>query len=87
MRTHNIPFSITKKKIILNYSKSVAKGFFSKDLKNEFAKNEPVVNEPSVFEPYCYREYKPVLLSLCFRYSHLNSTSHLRHQTGNSKMS
>ena len=43
-----------EKKIALNYPKSVAMGFFSKRLKNEF--ETAVVNEPSVFEPlnvYC----------------------------------
>ena len=28
MKTHNIPFSIQKKKITLNYAKSATKGFF-----------------------------------------------------------
>ena len=28
MKTHNIPFSIKRKKITLNYLKSAAKGFF-----------------------------------------------------------
>ena len=54
MSTHNIPFSISKKKFILNYSKSAAIWVFSRGLKNEFEK--AVVNEPSVFEPpelYC----------------------------------
>ena len=37
------------KKNTLNYSKSAAKGFFSKGLRNEF--ETTVVNEPSVFEP------------------------------------
>ena len=37
------------KKISLNYSKSAALAFFSKDLKNEF--ETAVVNEPSVL--YC----------------------------------
>ena len=53
MRTHTIPFSICKGKII-NYPKSAAMGFFSKGLKNEF--ETAVVNKPSVFEPltfYC----------------------------------
>ena len=53
MKTHNIPFSIYKKKITLNYPKS-ADVIFSKGLKNEF--ETAVVNEPSVFEPlkfYC----------------------------------
>ena len=38
----------------LNYPKSAAMGFFSKELKNEF--ETAVVNQPSVFEPlkfYC----------------------------------
>ena len=53
MRTHNIPFSIKKKKspyIILN----LYPWDFSKGPKNEF--KTAVVNEPSVFEPlkvYC----------------------------------
>ena len=52
MSTHNIPFSIyEKKKILLNYSKSVAAGFFFKGLKNEF--EIAVVNEQSVFERCC----------------------------------
>ena len=38
-----------KKKITLNYTKSVASGFFPKGLKNEF--KTAVVNEPSVFDP------------------------------------
>ena len=43
-----------KKKIIVNYPKSAALGFFSQGLKNEFETAE--VNKPSVFEPlefYC----------------------------------
>ena len=47
--THNIPFSIYKKKITLNYVKSAVMGFCTKALKNEF--ETPVVNEPPVFEP------------------------------------
>ena len=50
MFTHNIPFSIYKRKspkIIL--IESAAMGFFSKGLKNEF--ETVVLNEPSVF--YC----------------------------------
>ena len=39
MSTHNIPFSIkNEKKIALNYPKSAAMGFFSKELENEFSK-------------------------------------------------
>ena len=49
MRTQNIPFSIYKKKITLNYLKSAVMGFCTKGLKNEF--ETAVVNEPSVFEP------------------------------------
>ena len=51
MRTQNIPFSILKKKITLNYPKSAVIGFFSK---RQF--EMAVVNRPSVFEPlkfYC----------------------------------
>ena len=45
------------KKIILNYPKSAAMGFFSKGLKNEV--ETAVVNEPSVFEPLkFYYTYK-----------------------------
>ena len=54
MSTHNIPFSILKRKITLNHAKSTALGFFSKGLKNEF--ETAVVDEPSVLEPlkfYC----------------------------------
>ena len=54
MGTHNIPFSILKMKITLNYPKFAAKRNFSEGLKNEF--ETTVVNEPSVFEPlkfYC----------------------------------
>ena len=57
MSTHNIPFSILKKKNTLNYPKSpksTAMGFFSKGLKNKF--ETAMVNEPLVFEPlkfYC----------------------------------
>ena len=43
-----------KKKIILNYPKFAAMGFFSKGLKNGF--EVAVVDKPSVFEPlklYC----------------------------------
>ena len=43
-----------KKKIILNYSKSATKEFYSKGFKNEF--ETAMVNEPLVFEPlkfYC----------------------------------
>ena len=53
MHTQYTIFNI-KKKFTLNYPKSVAMGFFSKGLKNEF--EIAVVNEPSVFEPlrvYC----------------------------------
>ena len=46
MSTHNIPFSISKKKITLNYPKSAAMGFFSNGHKIEF--KIAVVNEPSV---------------------------------------
>ena len=47
-----------KKKSTLNYPKSVAIGFFSKRLKNEF--ETTVVNEPSVFEPLkVYCTYNP----------------------------
>ena len=54
MSTHNIPFSIYKKKITLNYLKSAVMGFCTKGHKNEF--ETAVVNEPSVYEPlkfYC----------------------------------
>ena len=54
MSTHNIPFSMLKKKITLIYPKSIVMGFCSNGLKNEF--ETAVVNEPSVFEPlkfYC----------------------------------
>ena len=43
-----------KKKVTLNYPKSAAMGFCSKELENEF--ETAVANEPSVFEPlkfYC----------------------------------
>ena len=46
-------FNMNRKDAI-NYPKSAAMGFFSKELKNEF--ETAVVNEPSVFEPlkfYC----------------------------------
>ena len=49
MSAHNIPFSILKKKIKLNYPKSASMGLFSYGLKNEF--ETAIVNEPSVFEP------------------------------------
>ena len=45
MKKHNIPFSIYKKKTILNRQT----GIFSKGLKHEFER--AVVNEPAVFEP------------------------------------
>ena len=54
MSTHNIPFSMLKKKITLIYPKSVVMGFCSNGLKNGF--ETAVVNEPSVFAPlkfYC----------------------------------
>ena len=54
MSTHNYTIFNIKWKITLNYPKSVAMGFSSKGLKNEF--KAAVVNEPSVFEPmkfYC----------------------------------
>ena len=53
-KIRNIPFSIYKRKISLNYPKSAAVGFFFKGLKDQF--ETAVVNEPSVFEPlkfYC----------------------------------
>ena len=55
MSTHNIPFSMKKKK--KNHAKLSQicnQGMFFKGLKNEF--ETAVVNEPSVFEPlkfYC----------------------------------
>ena len=49
MSTHNIPFSIYKKKIILNNHISAATGFCSKGLKNEF--ETALGNKPSVFQP------------------------------------
>ena len=39
----------TKKKIVLNYIKSVAMGFSRRT--QERVRNSPVVKEPSVFEP------------------------------------
>ena len=54
MSTHNIPFSIIKKKIALNYPKFAAIGLFFKGLKKEFETS--MVNEPSEFKPmkvYC----------------------------------
>ena len=51
--TQYIIFNI-KKKITLNYPKSAAMGFCSKELKNWF--ETVIVNEPSVFQPlkfYC----------------------------------
>ena len=48
MSTHNIPFSMIKKKISLNYPKSAAIGF-SQETQEEFL--TAVVNGPSVFEP------------------------------------
>ena len=53
MSTHNIPFSLLKKKLTLNYPK-LKLWDFSKGLKNDF--EIAVINEPSVFEPlqfYC----------------------------------
>ena len=52
-----------KRKIILNYPKSEAMGFFSKGLKNEF--ETAVVNESSVLEPlkvYCSLNTFPILI-------------------------
>ena len=52
--TQYIIFNVKKKKMNINYPKSAAMGFFSKELKNVF--ETAVVNEPSVFEPlkvYC----------------------------------
>ena len=49
------------KKNTLNYPKSAAMGFFSKELKNEF--ETAVVNEPSVFEPL--KVYCNYLITLC----------------------
>ena len=54
MRTIQYTIFNIKKKITLNYPISVAMGFFSNGLKNEF--ETAVVNEPPVFEPlkfYC----------------------------------
>ena len=48
MSTHNIPFSIQKRKITLNYPKSAATGF-SKGFKNEI--DTAVTDEPLKF--YC----------------------------------
>ena len=45
MSTRNIPFSMKRRKVNLNYPKSATVGFF-----------QAVVDEPSVFEPlkfYC----------------------------------
>ena len=47
-------FNVKKEKIILNYPKSAAIGFFEFEFKNEFER--AVINEPAVFEPlkfYC----------------------------------
>ena len=46
MRTHNIPFSMYERKTSLNYPRSAAMGFFSKELKDEL--KTAVVNKPSV---------------------------------------
>ena len=65
MSTHNIPFSIQKRKIALTISLSLSLWVFSKGLKNEFETD--VVDEPSVFEPlkfYCTLFY----LIYIFRY-------------------
>ena len=54
-----------KKKIILNYPKSAAVGFFSKGLENEF--ETVVVNEPSVIQPlklYCTWHFSTLLFIL-----------------------
>ena len=54
-------FSI-RQKIVLNYPKSAAMGFFSKRLMNEFETS--VVNVPSVFKPlklYCNRFLTPIM--------------------------
>ena len=58
MTTHNIPFSIYRRKISLNYSKSAAVGFFQGTQKRV---RKAVVDEPSVFEPlkfYCRKLQK-----------------------------
>ena len=60
MNTHKKPFSVTKKKICLNYPRSAAMGFFSKGLKKVF--ETAVVNEPRMFKPlkvYCTRKKIP----------------------------
>ena len=49
MSLHNIPFSIQKRKSLLDYPKSAAMGFFSKGLTNKF--KTAVVNQLSGFEP------------------------------------
>ena len=55
MSTHNIPFSIQKKKITLKYPKSAAMGFFSQGTQERVRNNREfktiVVNKPPVFEP------------------------------------
>ena len=59
--TYNIPFSIKRKKITLNYPTSAAMGFCSKGLKNKF--ETAMINEPSVFEPlkfYCISFVNPL---------------------------
>ena len=48
MGTHNIPFSMSKKKVSLNNPKSAAMGFFP-GAENEL--ETVIVNELSVFEP------------------------------------
>ena len=48
MSAHNIPVTIYKKTITLNYPKSAAMGLFFKGLNNEF--ETAMVNEPSVSE-------------------------------------
>ena len=53
MSTQNIPFLNTKKKIILNYSKSASMGFVPRDPRTSS-------KQPSVFEPlkfYCIYLY------------------------------
>ena len=48
MRTGNIPFSIYKKKMGLNYPKICSYWIISKGLKDDF---QNMVNEPSVLDP------------------------------------
>ena len=75
MSTHNIPFSIFKRKSVYILSYICYYGIFSWGLKNEF--ETAVVNEPSMFEPlkfYCIYNKSVMTIRFLLLYCCFTST-------------